>query len=249
MRDSRILALACLILGVQVAPAEAFTVSLRQIGGTAVDGVGYVGGNIVVGIDVGLEASDSVIIVAPTLQWDIEGGDVLDLVRATESSSVAGGSLAPINGAYRHGAVGTLGSFFANGSSFPSFAGPAFAAGWEQAGVPEDDFTGLAGPATFRVGTAEFVFQEIGTTTLGFRIDPNDPLTSYVASQALIDETGNVTFEDLDLSAIGFQSMSLTVFAVPEPGTAMLAGAGLAGLGFASGARRRRREAARRGQN
>ena len=183
----------------QVAPAEAYTISLRQIGGTAVDGVGYVGGDVVVSIEVGLEASDSVIIVAPTLQWDIEGGDVLDLVRATESSSVAGGSLAPINGAHRHGAIGTSGTFFANGSSFPSFAGPTFTSGWEQAGVPEDDFTGLAGPATFRVGTAEFVFREIGTTTLGFRVDPNDPWTSYVASQALIDETGNVTFVDLAL--------------------------------------------------
>lgn len=174
---------------------------------------------------------------------------MLDLVRATESSSVAGGALSPINGIYRHGVVGTLGTPFTNGSSFPaSFAGPTFAAGWEQAGVPADDFTGLAGPASFRMGTAEFAFREIGETTLGFLVDPDNPLASFVASQALIDETGNVTFEVLDLSAIAFGPLSLTVLVVPEPGTALLAGAGLAGLSLASRARgRRRRKAARRG--
>lgn len=106
---ARILALACLVLGAQVAPAEAYTISLRQIGGTAVDGVGYVGGDVVVSIDFVLEESDSLIIVAPSLQWDLEGGNVLDIVRATETPGVTavGGTLAPINGKYNHAAVGT----------------------------------------------------------------------------------------------------------------------------------------------
>lgn len=111
----------------------------------------------------------------------------------------------------------------------------------------EDDLTGMAGPASFAVGTAKFVFREIGETTLGFLVDPNNPLRSYVASQAIDEVTGQVIFEPIDLSAIEFASLSLTVV-VPEPGTAMLAGAGLAGLGLASGARRRRRRrAVRRG--
>lgn len=123
MQVARTLALACLVLGTQVAPAEAYTISLRQIGGTAVDGVGYVGGDVVVSIDVVVEASDSVLIVSPTLQWDLEGGNVLDIVRATETPgvTVVGGTLAPINGKYNHAAVGTrpgFGTNYENGSSF-----------------------------------------------------------------------------------------------------------------------------------
>jgi PEP-CTERM motif len=254
MRVVRTLALACLVLGAQVAPAEAYTISLRQVGGTAVDGVGYVGGDVVVSIDVELEANDSLIIVAPALQWDLEGGNVLDIVRATETPgvTVAGGTLAPINGYYNHAAVGTrpgFGTLVLNGSSFPaSFAGPTWVSGWEQAAVIYDDLTGLAGPASFAVGTAKFVFREIGETTLGFNVDPNNPLRSYVANQEADEETGQVTFVPIDLSAIDFQSLSLTVVAVPEPGTALLAGAGLAGLSLASRARARRcRKGARRG--
>jgi hypothetical protein len=239
----RALALACLVLVAQVAPpAEAYTISLSQVGGTAVGGVGYVGDTVVVSIGVELGASDSVLIVAPALQWDLEGGNVLDLVRATESSSVAGGALAPINGAYRHGPVGTFGTFFADGSSFPALAGPTWATGWEQAAVIEDDLTGLAGPASFTVGTARFVLREVGETTLGFHLDPSNGLSTALISQRHIDETGNVTFEQIDLSAIEFAPLSLTVL-VPEPGTALLAGLGLAGLALVSGARRRRNAA------
>ena len=231
MQAARTLALACLVLGAQVAPAEAVTLSLSQIGGTAVDGVGYVGDTVVVSIDAELEEGESLLIVAPSLEWDLEGGNVLDLVRATESSSVAGGSLAPINGYYRHGvADGTTGTLFTNGTSFPaSFLGPTWAGGWEQAAVAADDLAGLEGPASFTVGTARFVFREVGETTLGFHLDPRNPVRTSIFNLAGIDETGNGSTRRLDLSAIEFEPLSLTVV-VPEPGSALLGGAGLAGL-------------------
>ena len=240
MQPARALALACLVLGAQAVPAQAYTLSLRQIGGTAVAGVGYVGDTVVIGIDFALEAGDNVAVVAPTLQWDREGGNVLDLVRATEVSSVAEGALTSINGAYRHGTLGTGGDFFENGSSFPGLAGPTFTAGWEQAALTAASLEGLNGPASFRMGTARFVFQEVGTTTLGFLVDPTDPWRSLVMRRGRIDETGDTTLRELDLSAVEFAPFSLTVL-VPEPGTALLGGAGLLGLGLASRARAARR--------
>ncbi len=230
--STRALWIALLALCLHADPGKAFTISLRQVGGAAVDGVGQVGDNAVVSIDVSMVAGENTTGVFPALQWDLEGGNVLDLVRATEEPSVAG-VLTLINGRYRHGVLGTLGDSFESGEEFPApFPGPTFAWGWEQVAdlCCPADMQGLAGPASFSMGTAEFVLREVGTTTLSFLLDPDDPWRSLVFGLGFVDQTGNVVFEELDLSAIEFASLSLTALAVPEPGTAALLGAGLLGL-------------------
>jgi hypothetical protein len=255
MLAARALALACLVLGAQVAPSQAYTLSLRQVGGTAVGGVGYVGDTVVVSIDMLLEAGDTLFTVAPSLRWDLEGGNVLDLVQASETSSVAGGALAPFDPKYRHGAVATLGDLYLNGSSFQALAGPSFAAGWEQSGVFSDTgVTTLAGPASFAVGRATFVFREVGETTVDFPLEncqagipcplENNPWGTVVLDRVTNNVTGIVTYQEIDLAAFDFQPLRLTVV-VPEPGSALLGGAGLLGLALASRTRATRRQNAR----
>ena len=85
--------------------ANAIRFDLNQIGGTAVGGYGAPGDTLVLSIDVTLEADDGSTGLITALQWDLEGGDVLDITRGTETSFEIVNSVPifPISGVYRMG--------------------------------------------------------------------------------------------------------------------------------------------------
>ena len=81
----RRLAFLC-VAGIVVAaePAAALRVDLNPVGGTAISGSGDAGDTLVLSIDVTMEADDEAFAFFFSLQWDQDGGDVLDLVGASE---------------------------------------------------------------------------------------------------------------------------------------------------------------------
>ena len=91
-----------------------------------------VGDTIVVSLVVTLEEGDVFTGVGAALEWDTEGGDVLDIVSASETGSLLldGKLFTRINGRYRIGEPGTVGVAVEEGESFPaSFVGPTFVVG------------------------------------------------------------------------------------------------------------------------
>ena len=68
--------------------AFAFGLRVTPISGTASEGRGQIGDPLVEGIDATLGEGESLVALFATLQWDLEGGSVLDLVVANESLSI-----------------------------------------------------------------------------------------------------------------------------------------------------------------
>ena len=82
--SARIL-LVLLIALTAAGSASAISLSIVQVGGTADASSAQVGDTIVVSLVVTLEEGDVFTGVSAALEWDTEGGDVLDIVSASET--------------------------------------------------------------------------------------------------------------------------------------------------------------------
>ena len=224
--------------------SSALSLSLSQIGGTAINGQGVVGDTIHVAVDVSVGGDEFVTGLFPTLFWDQEGGNVLDIQTAAEG---AGGILGPynfrpINSLYLRtdsGArTGRTYRTFDDGTNFADHAiGSTFMLGFEvvlpalsdEALLTELITNGAPGPAQFRMGVATFVLSAPGTTTLGFYTDPNSTIRTVLTGAQGIEFSGDqVNFTEIPVSAVGFGALQIVV--VPEPSPALLLGIGFAGL-------------------
>jgi hypothetical protein len=222
--------------------ASAITLSIAQVGGSGDASSAQVGDTIVVSLVVTLEEGDVFTGVGAALEWDTEGGDVLDIVSASETGSLLldGKLFTRINGRYRIGEPGTVGVAVEEGESFPaSFVGPTFVVGWELA-TPIGDLDGVGGPRAFSIGEAEFVIRNPGTVTVSYYTE--EPWETLVAGQGF-EFNDLVIYEDLEVGTV-VQVESLAILAgapqaVPALGPVglLIVAAGLAGAGVASARR------------
>jgi hypothetical protein len=245
-----------LLLMTSSAYGLAFTLS--QIGGTAENGRGFVGDTIVVAVEFTIAEDELMLATFPTLWWDQAGGNVLDIVSAVEGF---GGSLGPyaftpINSRYlltnSGERTGRIDRSFEDGNNFLDNAiGTTLMIGFEVIHPFFDDdqllreiiANGAPGPASFRLGTATFRLSDRGSTTIGFFRDPNSTFRTLVSGARGIEfNADEIEFNDIPVSGIGFGALNIVV--VPEPSTALLLGAGLAGLAI----KRRSGQDARRSQ-
>lgn len=222
--------------------------NLTQIGGTAVNGQGVVGDTVEVAVDFTIGENEVTTGVFPTLWWDQDGGNVLDIVSATEGF---GGFLGPylMSPLNRTNYILTDSSspvptdrndrFFSNsGVAFgDTQVGTTLMIGFEAAipALSDDQLlaeiinNGLPGPASFRLGVVTFQLASLGETTLALFRDPNSTLRTLITGPRGITFTNDdITFTDIPISGIGFGSLQIMV--IPEPSTAMLLIFGLFGL-------------------
>ena len=224
--------------------ALGLSLSLTQVGGTAQDGRGVVGDTIAVAVDLAIDEDEMILAAFPTLWWDQEGGNVIDIVSAVEG---VGGLLGPypvrpINSRYlltdSPERTGRTDRPFADGRDFgDTAAGRTLMIGFELAlPVIGDDqllfeiiTNGLPGPGAFRLGVATFRLATPGVTTIGFFRDPDSTLRTVVAgARGVAFSNDQIEFTDIPVSAIGFDALRIVV--VPEPSVALLLGIGLVGL-------------------
>jgi hypothetical protein len=226
--------------------ASAITLSIVQVGGTADAGSAQIGDTIVVSLVVTLEEGDVFTGTSAALQWDMEGGDVLDIVSASETESLVidGKLFTWINGRYRIGEPGTVGVSVEEGENFPaSFVGPTFVWGWELV-TPLGDLDGVVGPHSFSIGEAEFAIRNSGTVTVSYYTQ--EPWETLVAGQGF-EFNGQVIYEDLEVgTVVQVKSMAIVArapTAVPSLGPVglVIVALGLAGAGVASVGRLRAR--------
>ena len=225
--------------------AHGIGLSLTQIGGTAVNGRGVVGDSIIVAVDLTLAEDEVLLSAFPTLAWDLEGGNVLDIVSAEEGIGAALGSvvLQPINSRYLLTNSGALGGrddrFFDDGTAFldAAIGTTIMAVGFElfiplsfdAAYRAEILANGFPGPTSLRMGVATFRLSGLGTTTLGFFRDSTSTFRTIVAgAEGVVINNNDVAFTDLPVSGLGFNEFQITV--IPEPSSAVLITLGLLGL-------------------
>ncbi len=237
-----------LFLCVALSPsiASAFGVTLTPIGGST---TGVVGDTISIGIDLVIGDDEFLTIADPAITWDLEGGNVLDAVGASQPSVVWLGSipLSPLAAERWNffdptipGDVGP--GVFGNGPFDDPYDGPTAFWGFEMTSILISDgqlldywSDGTFVPGTYRIGTLDFLLASVGTTTIGFAgpaLSHERPFGSLFTGRGVerisLDE---IDFIDLDITSGAFASLAITV--VPEPGTALLLGLGLAGLSSA----------------
>ena len=243
-------ALASLMVFAQPNAAAAVGFSLSAIGGSANGATGQVGDTLIVGIDLLLSEGDYVTIADPVLQWDLEGGNILDAQSAEQSGlTVNSFQLNPLaadiwrigDPSNRHTSAlhpkGDVGVLITGSSLGDSRTGPTFLWGFEQVStVLNDDgmlldilANGVSGAGIFRVGTVEFVLREPGTTTLSYLLDDIFPFRTLIfGSQAKLTPDSEISLESLSITSSAYAALTITV--VPEPTTALLMALGLAGL-------------------
>ncbi len=234
-----------LFLAMILASGEAFALSLSvtQIGGTAIDGRGSVGDTIEVAVDVLIEADEAITGVFPTLIWDQEGGNVIDLKSAQYGRGVLLGDapFAPL-GDRSTIILSDSGEFSErNDRYFRDLAsiddrstGQTLMLGFNLAPLIFDNdelltaiiSNGFPGPLSIRMGVATLQLASVGETTLGFYQDPASTLRTIITGvSGTLLPNDEVEFNQIPVSAIGFEGLRIVV--VPEPGTALLAGLGL----------------------
>lgn len=227
--------------------ASALGLSLTPIGSAT----GQVGSTLTVGIDLTLDAGDYVEMAAPILVWDLEGGNVLD-ARTAQETAVSLGSydLRPIVSTSWFIAnpndLSQVDRYDGTNSLADARTGGSLLSGFEQVGTVQGDANiqahvganGLASAGSYRLGTIEFLLQEVGTTQLQLLADLGAPYRSILTgANATTPSGGPAALRRLSTaSGVSLDSLRIDVVPIPEPGTALLLGLGLAGL--ASGARR-----------
>ena len=82
---------ASLVMFTEAAFGLAFT--LTQIGGTAVNGRGVIGDTVTIAVDFTIDEDELMIGAFPTLWWDQEGGNVIDIVSSIEGGSTTLGGM------------------------------------------------------------------------------------------------------------------------------------------------------------
>lgn len=226
--------------------ARAVGFSLEIVGGTTNGNVGQIGDTIRVGISLHLEEGEYVTIVDPTLQWDLEGGNVLDLVNATQRTDVMVGSfqLNPIaEDRWRIGnptgfdenGTGDVGTYYEPTVS-DSRVGPSFLWGMEQVSTVIENAivvdilaNGVTGAGTYPIGTVDFVLREAGTTTISYLVDERFAFRTFLAGKrGAVLPNGQVSLVPLAVTTNGFEALQIAV--IPEPGAALGIGLGLAFL-------------------
>lgn len=204
-----------LTLALASGTAAAATISLRQIGGTVTDGVGRPGDTVVAVIEADFYPRSIIV----GLEWDREGGSVLDISFAQ----------AAFGNSYLHGSGPDDAVPIAIGSAFPStFDGPTQVLGWKFGPLPEND---LPVPTSLSVGTATFVLREPGTTTVDFITDADNPLATALTAVMFVESPDGFyvpVVVDLDNALLEFEGLTIQV--IPEPSTAPLLAIGLIGL-------------------
>jgi hypothetical protein len=184
--------------------ALALSFSLTQVGGSAQDGRGRIGDTPRVAVDVAIEADEAATGVFPSLWWDSEGGNVLDIVSAT------GGT----------GATVLVGF------------GRAIPGGLDEELLAELIRSGVSGPAVFRPGTVDLRLAAAGATTRAFLQAGGHLASLVVVQRGTLLANDEIGFGDIPASAIEFDALQIAL--VPEPSAAILLGLGLIGLGGAS---------------
>jgi hypothetical protein len=224
MRSSHLLATA--LLALLALPAHGIRLDFVQTGGTAVGGNGVAGDTLNLAVVATLEAGEGTTGIFASPQWDLEGGDVLDLVAASEPSLqfVNGMPFTPISPNARIGSpldgMATSVGFDINDAAYPSIAGPEAFFGLEQVSP-----SGQAafGPATFTIGTLEFVLNSNDPTEISFYAGA-DPYQHF--DTVIIDEN----FEDVTFVS-NLDRFQVNAQPIPEPGAWMLFSLGLLSVG------------------
>jgi hypothetical protein len=207
-------------------PAHAIRLDFVQTGGTAIGGNGVAGDTLNLTVVATLEAGEGTTGIIASPQWDLEGGNVLDLVAASEPSLqfVNGMPFTPLSPIARIGTpldgMATSVAFDIDDAVYPSIAGPEAFFGLEQ--VPPSGRAGF-GPATLTIGTLEFVLNSSDPTEISFYagVDPYQYFDTVIIDENFED----VTFvSNLDTFRVNAQP-------IPEPGAWMVFSLGLLSVG------------------
>lgn len=237
-----LVSLVSVTAAVMARPAAAVGINLTPIGGSARGAVGEI---LSVGIDLVIEEGEFVTSAAPVLQWDLEGGNVLDAIRGEEMGILAGGiPLNPVlsdrwrilnptlidedgRGDFGDGIRNTLDLNDQRPGATAVWGFEAVTASFSsEEALLEVYSSGVSAAGTYRIGVIDFLLREVGSTTISFLTDERFVFRSFFSGNEF-EMLPNNTIEltSLDVNSTGFEA--LQIFVVPEPGTGILLGVGL----------------------
>lgn len=228
--------------------SQALEIVLAPIGGSA---TGRVGETLSIGIDLVIGEDEFVTIADPTLQWDLEGGDVLDAATATNSLGVMAGQvpLAPLrndrwrvfdptsidergrgDNGYMVEDVSVIGDTRFGATALWGFEVTTTIV--DDEGILQVFRSGAFEPGTYRIGVVDFLLKQIGTTTISYVTDERFDFRSFFTGREFVRlPNDEILLQPLEVSASDFAALQIVV--IPEPTTGALIGLGLMGLSLA----------------